>query len=134
MGPFLCYNIFGYNANLNVILSIDVYILFLYYPSSLNSVKVRFSNIQGFCSNFFTCEPFLEPSCPDNLALCETYLGDPIGSSIFSVRGYLHLIQKDSFIHMHGFTVYVKGRIAFACQLSRNLRILIYLSDRLSFF
>ena len=101
---------------------------------SQNSVKVRFSNIQGFCSNFFACEPFLEPSCPDNLALCETYLGDPIGSSIFSVRGYLLLIQKDSFIHMHGFTVYVKERIAFACQLSRNLRILIYLSDKLSFF
>ena len=30
MGPFLCPNIFGFNANLNVILSIDVYILFLY--------------------------------------------------------------------------------------------------------
>ena len=80
-------------------------------PCSQNYVKVRFSNIQGFCSNFFTCEPFLEPSCPDNLALCETYLGDPIGSSIFSVRGYLLLIQKDSFIHMHGFTVYVKDEL-----------------------
>ena len=134
MGPFLCYNIFDCNANLNVILSIDVYIYFCINPCSQNSVKVRFSNIPGFCSNFFTCEPFLEPSCPDNLALCETYLGDPVGSSIFSVRGYLLLIQKDSFIHMHDFTVYVKERIAFACQLSRKLRILIYLSDRLSFF
>ena len=83
-------------------------------PCSQNSVKVRFSNIQGFCCNFFTCEPFFESSCPDNLALCETYLGDPIGSSNFSVRGYLALIQKDSFIHMHGLTAYVKERIAFA--------------------
>ena len=82
---------------------------------SQNSVKVRFSNIQGFCSNFFTCEPFLESSCPDNRALCETYVGDPTGSINFSVRGYLPLIQKDTFIHMHGLTVYVKERIAFAC-------------------
>ena len=84
-------------------------------PCSQISVKVRFSNIQGFCSSFFTCEPFLESSCPDNLALCETYLGDPIGYSNFSVRGYLPLIQKDSFIHMYGLTVYVKERIAFSC-------------------
>ena len=79
---------------------------------SQNSVKVRFSNIQDFCYNFFTCEPFLESRCPDNL---ETYLGDPIGSRNFSVRGYLPIIQKDSFIHMHGLTVYVKEGIAFAC-------------------
>ena len=84
-------------------------------PCSQNSLKLRFTNIQGFRSNFFTCEPFLESSCPDNLALCETYLGDPIGSSNFSVRGYLPLIQKDSFIHMHGLTVYVKERLPFVC-------------------
>ena len=83
-------------------------------PYSQDSVKVRFINIQGFCSNFFTCEPFLESTCPENLTLCETYLGDQIGSSNFSVRGYLPLIQKDSFIHMHSLTVYVKERIAFA--------------------
>ena len=82
---------------------------------SQNSVKVRFCNIQDFCSNFFTYEPFLKSSCPDNRDLCETYLGDPTGSSNFSVRGYLPLIQKGSFIHMHGLTVYVKERIAFAC-------------------
>ena len=83
-------------------------------PCSQNSVKLSFTNIQGFCSNFFTYEPFLESSCPDNLALYQTYLGDPIGSSNFSVRGY-PLIQKDSFIHMHGLTVYVKERLPFGC-------------------
>ena len=103
-------------------------------PCSQNSVKLRITNIQVFCSNFFTCEPDLESSCPDNLALCETYLGDPIGSSNFSVRGYLPLIQKDYFIHVHGLTVYGKEQLPFACESFRNLRILIYLSDRLSFF
>ena len=87
---------------------------------SRKSVKLRFTNIQDFCSNFFTGEPFLESSCPDNLALYETYLGDPIGSSNFYVRGYLPLIQKESFIHMHGLTVYVKEQLRFACELSRN--------------
>ena len=84
-------------------------------PCSKNYVKLTFTNIQGFCSNPFTCEPFLESSCLDNLALCETYLRDPIGSSNFSVRSYLPLIQKDSFIHMHGLTVYVKEQLPFAC-------------------
>ena len=115
MGPFLCYNIFGCNANLNVILSIDAYFLFCFCinPCSQNSVKLRFTNIQGFCSNLFACEPFLESSCPDNLALCETNLEDPIGSSNFSVRDYLPLIQKDSFIHMHGLC----ERTTFFCML-----------------
>ena len=80
---------------------------------SQNSVKLRFTDTQGFCSNFFTCEPFLESSCPDNLALSDTCLGDPNGSSNFSVRDYLPLIQKDSFIHMHDLTIYVKERLPF---------------------
>ena len=90
-------------------------ICFCINPCSQNSVKLRFTDSQGFCFNFFTGEPFLESSCPDNLALCETYLEDPIGSSNFSVRGYLPLIQKDSFIHMHGLTVYVKELLPVAC-------------------
>ena len=84
-------------------------------PCSQNSVKLRFTNIQDFCSNFFTCELLLESACPNNLALCETNLEDPIGSCNFSVWGYLPLIQKDSFIHIHGLTVYVKDRLLFAC-------------------
>ena len=83
-------------------------------PGSQNSVKLRFTNIQGFCSNFFTCELLLESSCPDNLALCDTYLGEQNGYSNVSVRDYLPLIQKDSFIHMHDLTVYVKERLPFA--------------------
>ena len=84
-------------------------------PCSQNSVKLRFTNIQGFCSNLFACEPSFESSCPDNLALCETNLQDPIGSSNSFVSGYLPLIEKDTFIHMHGLTFYVKERLPFAC-------------------
>ena len=84
-------------------------------PCPQNSVKPKFTNIQGFYSNFFACKSFLESSCPDNLALCETNLEDTISSSSFLVRGYLPLIQKGSFIHMHGLTVYVKERLPFAC-------------------
>ena len=34
------------------------------------------------------------------------------------MSGYLPLTQKDSSIHMHGLTVYVKERLAFARDLS----------------
>ena len=84
-------------------------------PFLQNSLNLRLTNTQGFFSNFFAHEPFLESSCPDNLALCETNLEDPIGSSNFSVRGYLPLFQKDSLIHTHGLTVYVKERLSFGC-------------------
>ena len=80
-----------------------------------NSVKLRATNIQGFCSIFFACEPFLESNCPDKLALWETNLEDPIGYSNFSVRGSLSLIEKDYFIHIHGLTVYAKEQLPFAC-------------------
>ena len=77
-------------------------------PSSQNSVNLRFTNIQGLRSDFFACKSFLESSSPDILALCETDLKYSFGSINFSLRGYLHLIQKDSFNHTHGLTVYVK--------------------------
>ena len=76
-------------------------------------VKLRFTNFQGLCSNFFACEPFLESSSPDILGLCETNLEDPMDSSNFSVRGYLPLVQKDSLTHMLGLTVYAKEGVSF---------------------
>ena len=73
-----------------------------------NSLKLSFTNIGGFCSNFIESESFLESNSPDILALCKTNLDDSIDSSNFSMRGYLPLIQKDSVTHMHGLAVYVK--------------------------
>ena len=33
---------------------------------------------------------------------------------IYPLRGYLPLIREDSFVHMHGLVVYVKGGLLFA--------------------
>ena len=71
-------------------------------------MKLSFTNIRGLRLNFVDCESFLESNSPDILALCETNLDDSIDSGNFSVRGYLPLIRRDSSIHMHGLTVYVK--------------------------
>ena len=79
-----------------------------------NSLKHRFTNIQGLLSNFVECESFLESNCPDILALCETNLYDSIDSVNFSVRGYVPLIRKDSSTHMHSLAVYVKEGLPFA--------------------
>ena len=38
---------------------------------SHNSLKLSFTNIRGFLSNFVDCESFLESNYPDILALCE---------------------------------------------------------------
>ena len=38
--------------------------------------------------------------------------------TIFSVRGYLPLIRKDSTTHMHDLAVYVKEVLPFALDLS----------------
>ena len=73
-----------------------------------NSLKLSFTNIEGFCSNFIERESFLESNSPDILAFRKTNLDDSIDSSDFSMRGYLPLIQKDSVTHMHGLAVYVK--------------------------
>ena len=85
---------------------------------SHNSLKLRFTNIQGLHSNFVDCESFLESNSPDILALCKTNLDDSIESGNFSVRGYLLLIRKDSGTHMHGLVVYVKEGLPFAWDLS----------------
>ena len=84
---------------------------------SQNSLKLSFTNIWGFRSNFFDCESFLESNSPDIPALSETNLDDSIDSGNFSLRGYLPLIRKDSGTHMHGLAVYVKG-LLFAWDLS----------------
>ena len=81
---------------------------------SQDSLKLSFTNIQGLHSNFVDCESFLESSCPDILALCETNLDDSIDSGNFSVRCYFPLIQKNSSTHMHDLTVYVKEGLPFA--------------------
>ena len=83
-----------------------------------NSLKLSFTNIRGFRSNFVDCESFLGSNSPDILALCETNLHDSIDSGSFSVRGYLPLIWKDSGTHMHGLAVYVKEGLPFARDLS----------------
>ena len=69
---------------------------------SHNSLKLSFTNILGYRSNFVDCESFLESNYPDILALCEINLDDSIDSGNFSVRGYLPLIQKDFSTHILG--------------------------------
>ena len=82
------------------------------------SLKLCFTNIRQFRSNFVDCETFLESNSPDILALCEANLNDSIDSGNFSVRSYLPLIQKDSSTHMHSLAVYVKEGLPFAPDLS----------------
>ena len=74
-------------------------------------------NICSFHSNFAVCESFLESTSPDIHALCVTNLNDSIHSGNFSVRDYLPLIQKDSVIHMHGLSFYVKEGLPFCTGL-----------------
>ena len=85
---------------------------------SQNSLKLNFTNIWCFRTNFVDCESFLESTSPDILALCETNLGDSIDSGSFSVRGYLPLIRKDSSTHMQCLAVYVKEGLPSAWDLS----------------
>ena len=60
-----------------------------YKFESHNSLKLRFTNIRGLCSNFVDCKSYLESNSPDVLALCETNLDDSINSGNFFVRCYL---------------------------------------------
>ena len=85
---------------------------------SHNYLKLCFTNIWGFHSNFVDCKSFLETNSPDILVLCETNLDDSIDSGNFSVRAYLPLIWKDSTSHMHGLVVFVKDGLPFARDLS----------------
>ena len=99
---------------------------------SHNSLKLSFTNIQGFRSNFVDCESFLESNSPDILALYDTNMDDSVDSGNFPVRGYLPLIQKDSSTHMHGLAVYVKEGLPFARDLSLENSADSYLCFRLA--
>ena len=108
---------------------------------SHNFLKLRFTNIRGFCSNFTECEFFLESHSPDILALCETNLGHLIDSGNVSVkgysgnvsvRGYFPLIRKDSITHMHGLAVYLKEVFLFARDLPIENSVDSYLCFRLA--
>ena len=61
---------------------------------SHNSLKLSF--IWGLHSNFVGCEFFTESNSPDILALCQTNLEDSTDFGNFSMRDYLHLIQKET--------------------------------------
>ena len=82
------------------------------------TLKLRFTNIWGFCLNIIDCESFLESNSPEILALCETNLDASIDPGNFSVRGYLPLIQKHSTTHIHGLAVSVKEGLPFAQDLA----------------
>ena len=56
---------------------------------SHNCLKLSFTNIQGFHSDFVECESFPESNSADIVALYETNFDDSIDSGNFSVRGYL---------------------------------------------
>ena len=53
---------------------------------SHNSLKLRFTNIWGLCSNFVEYESFLESNSPDILALPQTNLEDSTESGNSSSR------------------------------------------------
>ena len=92
---------------------------YVFHPiCSQNSGKLRFTNIQGFCSIFFACEPFLESSCPGNLALFETNLLTQL--VILFICMVLQFIRKNDFLLHVNYPV--------------TLRIFIDTSDMLSFF
>ena len=99
---------------------------------SHNSLKLSFTNIRDLRSNFVYYASLLESNSLDILALCETNLDDSIDSGNFSVRGYLHLIRKDSTTHMHGLAVYVKEGLPFARDLSLENSADSYLCFRLA--
>ena len=91
---------------------------------SHNSLKLSFTNIRGLHLNFVDCESFLKSNSPDILALCEKNLDDSSNSAIFSVRGYLPLIRKDSVTHIYVLAVYVKEGLPvvwdFSLEISAN--------------
>ena len=92
-----------------------------------NSLKLSFTNIWDFLSNFVDCESFLESNSPDIIALCDTNMDDSIDSDNFSMRGYLPLIQKDFTTPMHRLTVYVKEVLPFTHDWSLENSVDSYL-------
>ena len=92
-----------------------------------NSLKLSFSNILVFRSNFVDCESFLQSKSSYILALCEKNLDDSIDSGNFSVRGYLPLTQKDATTLMHDLAVYMKEGLPFGQDLSLENSIVSHL-------
>ena len=94
-----------------------------------NSLKLSFTNICGLCSNFVECEPFLESSFPDILAVCETNFDDSIDSGNFSVRGYLPLIRR--FYYSYAWSCSLCERRTYFCTglIPRKLWILTFVFD-----
>ena len=84
---------------------------------SYNSLWLSFTNIWGLHSNFVDWEAVLKSASPDIDALCETNLDDSTDSGIFSVRGHLPLIWKDSSTYMHVLAIYMKKGLSFAWDL-----------------
>ena len=89
---------------------------------------------ESLCSNFADCKSFLESNSHDILALCKTNLDYSFDSGNFSMRGYLHLTQKDSSTHMHSLAVYVKEGLPFAHDLSVKTSADSYLCFQLALF
>lgn len=54
---------------------------------------------------------------PNIFALCETNLNSSTGNNEFLVPGYLPLFQKDSSIHIHGLSVYIRDNLSMAREL-----------------
>ena len=90
------------------------------------SLKRSSTDIWGLPSNFAECESFLESNSPCIFVLCETNLDDSLDSGKFSMRGFLHLIWKDSITHIHGLAVYVKEGLPFAARELTQLLCHLY--------
>ena len=84
-------------------------------------------NIWGLCSSFVEYEPFLESSSLDILALCKTNVDESIGFEKLCLRGFLPLIWKDFFTHMHGLAIYMKEGLHFAQDLTLEKNMESYL-------
>ena len=97
-------------------------------------MKFSFTNIQGLPSNFVECESFLESNSPEILALCEANSDDLFDSGNFSVRGYVPLIRKDFFTHMHDIAVYVQEGLPFERDLSLENSADSYICFRMTYF
>lgn len=86
---------------------------------SASPLKLAFSNVRGFRSNFLSIQSYLFHNSPDIFALSESNLNSEVSSSDFCVDGYLSLQRKDSKFHMHGLAVYIRNNLPIAreCRL-----------------
>ena len=81
-------------------------------------LSISFSNINGLRSKFTDIESFLHHSSPDIFAMSETNLNSSIGSSEFSVTGYLPLSRLDSSSYMLGLGVFVRDDLPISRETS----------------